>query len=111
MQIHEETKGAVTVLRPEGPLTQADAEAFKQRLLQVRKASLGRLVVDVSEVPYVDSAGLEALAEANQELVRSGQSLKLCGINETLREVLDLTELMGLFEPYEDAGSAVRSFL
>ena len=111
MQINEEKKGAVTVLRPDGALTQADAETFKQRLLDIRKASLGRFVVDVSSVPYVDSKGLEALVEVNEELARSGQSLKICGVNETLREVLDLTELAGLFEPYEDAGSAVRSFL
>lgn len=111
MQIQEEKKGAVTVLRPEGPLTQADAEQFKARLMQVRTASLGRFIVDAAAVPYIDSKGLEALVEANEELSRSGQSLKICGLNETLREVLDLTELAQLFENYEDASAAVRSFL
>ncbi|MEX2544587.1 MAG: STAS domain-containing protein [Phycisphaeraceae bacterium] len=111
MQIDEERKGAVTVLRPTGPLTQADADQLKVRLEQVRGVSLGRLVLDVSAIPYVDSRGLEALVEVHDELARSGQSLKLCGVNETLREVLDLTELGSLFEQYEDTGSAVRSFL
>ena len=111
MQIHEERQGAVTVLKPASPLTQADADQLKQRLEKVRGASLGRLVLDFSAVPYVDSRGLEALVEVHDEMAQSGQSLKLCGVNETLREVLDLTELAGLFEQYEDAGSAVRSFL
>ncbi|MFA9476846.1 STAS domain-containing protein [Phycisphaerales bacterium AB-hyl4] len=111
MQIQEEKKGAVTVLRPAGPLTQQDAEQFKSRLLAVRDRSMGRFVVDVAGVPYVDSRGLEVLAEAHDELVKSGQSLKLCAVNETLREVLDLTEMASLFEQYEDAHSAVRSFL
>lgn len=111
MKIQEERKGAVTVIRPEGPLTLTDAEQFKSRLMQVRAASLGRFVVDASAVPYVDSKGLEALVEAHDELERSGQSLKLCGVNETLREVFDLTEIAQLFEHYEDTSAAVRSFL
>jgi anti-anti-sigma factor len=111
MQIQEQRQGAVTVLRPVGPLTQADVEQFKTRLLQVRQTSLGRFVLDVTSVPYVDSSGLEALVETNDELARSGQSLKLSGINETLREVLDLTDLSLRFEQYEDVSGAVRSFL
>ncbi|MEX0653577.1 MAG: STAS domain-containing protein [Phycisphaeraceae bacterium] len=111
MQIQEEKKGAVTVLRPVGPLTQQDADQFKSRLIAVRDRSMGRFIVDVAGVPYIDSRGLEVLCEANDELARSGQSLKLCAVNETLREVLDLTELASLFEHYEDAHSGVRSFL
>lgn len=111
MQIQEDQQGAVTVLKPIGPLTREEADVFRQKLMHVRAASLGRLVVDASAIPFVDSGGLEALVEANQELSRSGRSLKLCGLNETLREVLDLTELASQFERFEDAGSAVRSFL
>ncbi len=111
MQIHEQKHGAVTVLRPVGPLVQADADAFKAKALEVRRASLGRFVIDASAVPYVDSRGLEALAEMHDELSRSGQSLKVCGVQPTVREVLELTEVGALVEPYEDAGAAVRSFL
>ena len=111
MQIQEEKKGAVTVLRPVGPLTQADVDQFKSRLMQVRKESLGRFVVDASAVAFIDSNGLEALVDVNEELGHSGQSLKLCGLNETLREVLNLTDLSSLFESFDDVGSAVRSFL
>ena len=111
MDIHEERKGAVMVLRPLGPLTLEDADQFKSRFLQVRADRLGRLVVDASAIPYVDSRGLEVLVEANEQMNESGQSLKLCGLEETLREVLDVTELSSLFEQYEDVASAVRSFL
>lgn len=111
MQIIEQKQGAVTVLRPMGPLTLQDADAFKSRLTSVGRASLGRFVVDAAGVPFIDSRGLEVLAEAHDELSRSGQSLKVCGLNETLREVLDLTEVGSLVEYFEDSGAAVRSFL
>ena len=111
MQIQEQKQGAVTVLRPIGPLTAEDAEALKARLMDVRKASMGRFVVDASAMPFIDSRGLEVLIETHEALSHSGQSLKVCGINETVREVLDLTDVASLVEHFEDAGSAVRSFL
>jgi anti-anti-sigma factor len=111
MQIIEQKQGAVTVLRPMGPLTHAEADQFKARLLKVGQTSLGRFVVDASAVPFIDSRGLEVLIEAHNALAESGQSLKVCGVNETLRDVLDLTEVGPLLEQFEDTGAAVRSFL
>ena len=112
MALHEEKHGAVTVLRPEGPMAGADeAEQFKTRILELFNASLGRCVVDVSAVPYVDSRALESLVEANEEMSHSGQVLKLCGANETIRQVLELTELSSQFEHFADVNAGVRSFL
>ncbi len=111
MEINEQRQGAVTVLKPQGPLVAQDAEQFKETLSAVLATSLGRFVVDASEIPFVDSRGLEVLKEATEHLSDSGQALRLCGANETLREVFDLTDLSKLFEHYQDVNSAVRSFL
>jgi len=110
MQIKEQTQGAVMVLEPDGALIQDDAEQFKNRLTEALAESSGRVVVDLSRVPFVDSRGLEVLVEANDTLADGGRSLKLCGINETLREVLDLTGLAVRFDHYDDTNSALRSF-
>jgi anti-sigma B factor antagonist len=110
MQIKEQTQGAVMVLGPEGALTQEDADQFMGRLNEALAESSGRVVVDLAAVPFVDSRGLEVLVEANQVLADGGRSLKLCGINETIREVLDLTGLALRFDHYDDTNSALRSF-
>ncbi|MCE2966208.1 MAG: STAS domain-containing protein [Phycisphaerales bacterium] len=111
MNVSQTRHGAVTVLKPEGPLIGAGAGEFASHAQEVLRESLGRFVVDASAISHVDSAGLEALVDTTRTLSDSGQSLRLCGANETLREVLDLTDLSGLFEHYEDVGTAVRSFL
>ena len=111
MEIDEQKHGAVTVLKPRGPLVQEDAEQFEQMLNDRLSSSMGRALVDISAIPYADSRGLEALADISESLSESGQVLKLCGGNETLREVLDLTDLAGQFDHYEDVNTAVRSFL
>lgn len=111
MEIVEQRQGAVTVIKPQGPLCQADADQFRKRAGELIARSFGRFVLDASAVAYVDSKGLEALLEVTEMLGQSGQALKMCAANETLREVLDLTDLASIFEPYEDVTAAVRSFL
>lgn len=111
MEIQERAQGAVTVLKPVGPLCADDADGFRSRCMEATARTLGRLVVDASAVPYADSRGLEVLLELSEALGQAGQSLKLCAATETVREALELTELSHLAEHYEDVPSGVRSFL
>jgi anti-anti-sigma factor len=103
--------GAVTVVKPDKPLTSTDADKFKEKVLETIRKTLGRVILDVSAVSYVDSKGLEVLFDITQQLSQRGCALKLCGANETLRQVLLLTGLSSQFEHFDDANSAIRSFL
>jgi len=111
VKIQERNYGAVTVLKPDGPLADEEVGPFKNRLLEVMRKTLGRAVLDVSAVPFVDSEALEALVDVSNEMAQGGQALKLCAASRTLREVLELTGLSSQFEHFEDTNSAVRSFL
>jgi len=111
VKIAEQACGAVRVLRPEGPLTGKDADELKGRISRLLEDSLGRCVVDASAIQFADSRGLEVLVEANEQIARTGQPLKLSGVNETLRQVLELTGLAPQFEIFADVNAAVRSFL
>src|SRR5947209_8487284 len=98
MEIQKQRQGAVTVLKPKGPLTEPDAPGLKEELTHALSASLGRVVLDMSSIPFIDSRGLEVLVEVCEEMGESGQALKLCAASKTVREVLELTELAPLFE-------------
>lgn len=111
MQIKEQRHGAVTILAPQGPLCLTDAEEFEQKASDAMGRTMGRIVVDLAQTPYVDSRGLEALLTVTEHLAQSGRVLKLCAAAETVREILELTDLSASFEHYADANSAVRSFL
>jgi anti-anti-sigma factor len=111
MEIQTSHRGAVLVVRPSGPLTGADADIFKTALQGFLRDNLGRVIIDASSLPYVDSKGLECLADIAEDLALSGKGLKLCAAHETLRQVIDLTGLSPQFEHFEDTNSAVRSFL
>jgi anti-sigma B factor antagonist len=111
MEIQQNNHGAVTVLKPIGPLCEEDADAVKTQTIEASARNLGRVVVDVSAVPYIDSRGLEVLVEVAEALSQGGQALKLCGANEVLREVVELTDVAPLLEQFPDVNAAVRSFL
>jgi anti-anti-sigma factor len=111
IEIDERRHGAVTVLRPNGSISGEDAAALLQRICEAAGRSLGRVVVDGGSAPFLDSAGLEALLDAADHMAQSGQGLKLCSLNETVREALSLTGLARRFEQYEEVQAAVRSFL
>jgi anti-sigma B factor antagonist len=111
MEITETRQGAVTVLKPAGPLCLGDADQFRSMIEEVMPRCLGRVVVDVSAVAFVDSRGLDALVSATEELQAGGRALRLSGAGETLREAMDLTNTAERFEFFEDVNAAVRSFL
>lgn len=111
MEIQESRQGAVTVVKPMGPICLADAAQFKAAVDDVRLRSLGRLVIDAAAVAYTDSQGLEALVDLSEAMSQAGQSLRLCGANATLREAMELTGISDQFEHFEDTNTAVRSFL
>ncbi|MEO1007650.1 MAG: STAS domain-containing protein [Planctomycetota bacterium] len=111
MRIDEQVRGAVTFLRPDGAIAQADSIEFRRQLLDLARRSMGRCVVDASAVPFMDSKALEALLDATDDLARAGRVLKLCGLNETVRTCLDLTGIAPKFDIYDDGVSAARSFL
>lgn len=111
MDFAEQRHGAVSVVKPDGALTEADAAQFAERIGAAIADSMGRLVVDARDIAYVDSVGLEALLDASERLGEAGRVLKLSNVNETLREVFDLTQTTGAFECFDDVNAAVRSFL
>ncbi len=112
MRVDTSRHGAVSVVRPDGPVINSDdATLLKTESFTVLGETLGRFVIDASEMTFVDSNGLEALVDITDEVSAGGNQLKLCEVSETLREILMLTGMTSKFQQYEDVQSAVRSFL
>jgi len=99
------------VIIPDGPLVDEDSEEFLSTLTKHLASANPRLVICMQDVPYLDSYGLEMLLDYANDLREHSQRLKLASVTSTCREIMDLTELMGEFEIFDDVEDAVRSFL
>lgn len=111
MEITQYKVGAVTVIRPAGPLLKPGAEALLNQIRRNVKACMGRVILDLEAVPFVDSAGLECLADAADELGSMGLSLRVCGAPAVVWEALMVTGCDAGLEFHADTNSAARSFL
>jgi anti-anti-sigma factor len=111
MHIDVKRIGTVDVLTPRGAMVDEDAEEFVGTLQVRLKASNPRFVLDLHEVPYFDSRGLEGLVDAAYDLQQRGSRLRLAAVTATCREVFELTGQAGMMEFFDEPQDAVRSFL
>jgi anti-sigma B factor antagonist len=69
-----------------------------------------RIVFDCSEVRSIDSAGVEMLMYCLDEAMKRDGDLKLAAMSPQAKMILEIMRVDGIFEIFETAGEAVRSF-
>src|SRR5713101_8710758 len=69
-----------------------------------------KLVLDLKNVMFIDSAGLGALVAAHTSAKLSGATLRLCNLGSRANEMLQLTRLVTIFEVSNSEADAVSSF-
>jgi anti-sigma B factor antagonist len=66
-----------------------------------------RMVIDLSEVTYIDSAGLAALIQAMQKVEAYGGKFSLAGLQETVRSIFEISRLDQVFQIFPDTVAAL----
>jgi len=83
------------VLKLTGPLTISNLFEFQNL---VRANTSPKLIIDFTNVPYVDSAGVGALVGAYVRHQKEGHSITLAGVNDRVRGTLKVTQVDKFFE-------------
>ena len=103
-------QGAVDLIRCEAPLSRDHAE----RVGKVLDACIGRgqprIVLDLEQVPLIDSKGLELLVEYQQQCIERGGCIKLAAPTMLCRDILTVTDVASHFEVFDDTLAAAGSF-
>jgi anti-sigma B factor antagonist len=68
-----------------------------------------RMVVDLSKVSYIDSAGLAALIQAMQKVEAYGGKFFLAGLQETVRSIFEISRLDQVFQIFPDTDEALAA--
>ncbi len=109
MKVEAQPHGNVTVAVPHGPLVADEMADFRRAVESALAAKLKRLVVDMADVPYLDSAGIELLLELCSVRLAPHQRPKLAALSETCREALELTDVLPRLEVFDTVENAMRS--
>jgi anti-sigma B factor antagonist len=111
MQIEERTVGDVTVLDLKGRITLGDGdEILKDKVNSLVNQGRRKIVLNLADVPYVDSAGLGEIVRTYTTVSRQGGSLKLLSLTKKITDLLSITKLLTVFETFDSEAEAVRSF-
>jgi anti-sigma B factor antagonist len=111
MQISERESGSVMVLDLSGKITLGDGDALlKDKLHSLMHQGKKKVLLNLADVNYVDSAGLGALVSAYTTVTREGGSLKLLNITRKLQDLLSITKLLTVFETFDSEDEALRSY-
>ncbi len=108
LRIEESTINGERVLRLNGPLTLNNIFQFQTMVRADRCCSL---IIDLTNVPYVDSAGIGSLVGAHVSR-QSGGTLTLVGVSPRVRDALQVTRLeqfLRIADTVEQAAAAARS--
>jgi anti-sigma B factor antagonist len=106
----EEDKG-VQVLLPEGEMVTGEADQqLRATLEQLCEQGDTRVVVNFSQVPYIDSSVLGQLVYGYSLLRENGGDLKILTPSPRIRDLLEVTRLVSVFEIFEDQEEAVSSW-
>ena len=90
----EDAGGSSVVFRLHGPLLLGNFFSFQS---MVRNDQSPLLIVDLADVPYIDSAGIGCLVGAHVSRENSGRKLVIAGVSERLLNSLKATKVNQLF--------------
>jgi anti-anti-sigma factor len=111
MKVKIQDYNDVTVVELQGELDSDSIGLFQNTITHIITARKAGIVLDMSGLGFIDSAGLEQLLWARDYCDENTCQLKLAGLDETLTKILEVTRLENEFDRYAELAEAVKSFV
>ncbi|MCK5473657.1 MAG: STAS domain-containing protein [Planctomycetes bacterium] len=111
MKIKTQDYNDVTVVELQGELDSEFAEMFQNTVMNVISADKRGIVLDMSEVSFIDSEGLEKMLWLRDYCNENNCEIRLAGLDENCEKILEITQLEKEFDNYAELTQAVKSFV
>jgi anti-sigma B factor antagonist len=112
MTISERKAGDVVIVDVSGKVTLGDGgdAMLKDKMGSLVQQGQKKVLLNLGDVSYVDSAGLGAIVQAYATLNKNGGSLRLLNATKRIKDLLSITKLLTIFDSYDNEAEAVKSF-
>ena len=111
MQIEERVVGDVTILDLKGKITLGEGdEVLKDKINSLILQNRRRILLNLADVPYIDSAGLGEIVRTYTTVSRQGGQLKLVNLTKRITDLLSITKLLTVFETFDTEAEALSSY-
>ncbi|MEO7653629.1 MAG: STAS domain-containing protein [Bryobacteraceae bacterium] len=103
--------GDVAVLDVAGRITLGEGSStLRDSMRDLVSKGQKKVLLNLSEVTYIDSSGIGELVSGFTTVTNAGGQLKLLGLTNRVKDLLQITKLYTVFDVHEDEAHAVRSF-
>lgn len=106
LKILNSVKGKTAVLKIAGEVDMFSSPQARNAIMELVKQRVPRVIVDLSEVSYMDSSGVATLIEGLQLCHKYNGNLVVAGLRDNVREVFELTRLDKIFQIFLDVEAA-----
>ena len=110
MAVKTETKNGLMICRVEGEIDISSSPDIKKIFDKLIAQKIPRIVVDLSNVSYVDSSGLATLVGILKNMRSYGGKMKLAGMSSKIKSLFEITKLDKLFDIAASEEEAVTGF-
>ena len=110
LNISVESLKRVDLVTVSGRVDSSNAPSLDSELKTVMNNGRHNIVLELSGVNYMSSAGLRAVVSALRECKRQGGDVRLANVSARVDEVLSLAGLNSIFQIFDDDTAAVGSF-
>ena len=109
MKISSETYEQVCVMALKGELTADQADQFRTAAIKRIDEHIRDFVLDVTEMDFVDSKGLETLLWLQERAGEQLGQVRLAGTTENVEKIMEITRLAPRFDRHLDVDAAIKS--
>ena len=111
MQIAERVAGAVIILDLTGNIVLNEGDVvLRDKINSLIQQGKTQILLNLSAVPYMDSAGLGEVVRTFATVRRHEGRLKMLGLTKRITDLLTITKLLMVFETFDNEAEALASF-
>lgn len=110
MQISTRTQNDVSIVAIGGSLDSNTSAEAQQALDAVLAGGARKMAIDFTALDYISSAGLRVLLGAAKQLRASGGTLRTFGLNDSVREVFEISGFSSILPVFPAEGDAMKGF-
>ncbi|MFQ5863802.1 MAG: STAS domain-containing protein [bacterium] len=108
--VRTKNKLPVNRVAPEGEVDLYSSPKLRKKLIELTEAQTRAILVDLSNVKYMDSSGVATLVEALQKVGKYGGKLKIASLRAAVKDVFELSRLDKVFDIYDTTEDALEAF-
>ena len=110
MKIDIQDNENVKIVRFEGKLDTNTTPEAETALNQAVEQGASKILIDFKDLDFVSSAGLRILLATAKKLGAQGGALRVCSLNETVRDIFDISGFSTLLRVFDDEQEALIDF-